>query len=81
MLYLYVSKSAKILAMKRHQRTKVIPASTWTTEQDIYLIENSTVDMTVLLEYLPYTEEQIIERKEALGLLRREWQMRRFRTE
>ncbi|WP_407923617.1 MULTISPECIES: acyl-CoA thioesterase [Acinetobacter] len=53
---------------------------TWTTEQDIYLIENSTVNMAVLLEYLPYTEEQIIERKEALGLLRREWQMRRFRT-
>lgn len=58
----------------------MIPALTWTTEQDIYLIENSTVNMAVLLEYLPYTEEQIIERKEALGLLRREWQMRRFRT-
>lgn len=66
--------------MKRPCRKKLIPASTWTTEQDIYLIENSTVNIAVLLEYLPYTEEQIIERKEALGLLRREWQMRRFRT-
>jgi hypothetical protein len=66
--------------MKRPCRKKMIPALTWTTEQDIYLIENSTVNMAVLLEYLPYTEEQIIERKEALGLLRREWQMRRFRT-
>ncbi|MBI1452422.1 acyl-CoA thioesterase [Acinetobacter chengduensis] len=66
--------------MKRPCRKKMISALTWTTEQDIYLIENSTVNMAVLLEYLPYTEEQIIERKEALGLLRREWQMRRFRT-
>lgn len=77
---MYVSKSAKIEGMKRPCQKKMIPALTWTTEQDIYLIENSTVNMAVLLEYLPYTEEQIIERKEALGLLRREWQMRRFRT-
>lgn len=67
--------------MKRQHRLKIIPAMTWTTEQDIYLIENSAAEMTVLLKYLPYTEEQILERKEALGLLRREWQMRRFRSQ
>lgn len=67
--------------MKRSRRTKVIQANSWTTEQDIYLIENSTIEKTVLLAQLPYTADQIIERKETLGLLRRDWQMRRFRTE
>lgn len=66
--------------MKKPHRTKVITLSTWTTEQDIYLIENSTQELPVLVSNLPYTEEQIIERKEALGLIRRERQMRRFKT-
>ena len=63
--------------MKRPRRSKVIPVSTWTTEQDIYLIENSALDMSELCKQLPYSEEEITDRKEILGLIRREWQMRR----
>ncbi|OTG88917.1 acyl-CoA thioesterase [Acinetobacter sp. ANC 3813] len=62
--------------MKRPRRTKVIPVSTWTTEQDIFLIENSSLDISELCKHLSYTEEQIIDRKEILGLIRRERQMR-----
>lgn len=67
--------------MRRQRKTKVIPSSKWTTEQDIYLIENSALNLSELCKNLPYSEEQITERKEQLGLIRREWQMRRFRTE
>lgn len=63
--------------MKRPRRSKVIPVSTWTTEQDIYLIENSALDLSELCKQLPYNEEEITDRKEILGLIRREWQMRR----
>lgn len=63
--------------MKRPPRSKVIPISTWTTDQDIYLIENSALDMSELCKQLPYSEEEITDRKEILGLIRREWQMRR----
>lgn len=63
--------------MKRPRRSKVIPVSTWTTEQDIYLIENSALDLSELCKQLPYSKEEITDRKEILGLIRREWQMRR----
>ncbi|OTG90936.1 acyl-CoA thioesterase [Acinetobacter sp. ANC 3813] len=62
--------------MKRPYRRKAISASVWTTEQDIFLIENSSRNLSELSAQLPYTEEQIAERKELLGLIRREWQMR-----
>ncbi|KYQ73218.1 acyl-CoA thioesterase [Acinetobacter pragensis] len=65
--------------MKRSRKLAVPPKISWTTEQDIYLIENSTLDISQLCIQLAFTEEQIIERKEVLGLIRRERQMRRFR--
>lgn len=65
--------------MKRSRKLAVPPEISWTTEQDIYLIENSTLDISQLCIQLALTEEQIIERKEVLGLIRRERQMRRFR--
>ena len=64
--------------MNRSYKRKVIASSNWTTEQDIYLIENSTLSMTDLCNHLPFNQDQIIERKELLGLIRRDRQMRKF---
>lgn len=47
-------------------------ASTWITAEDILLIENSYLSVDELTKILPYSSEQIIERKAVLGLLRRE---------
>ena len=53
--------------------------SQWTIEQDIYLIENSALNLNELRKHLPYTEDQIRQRKQILGLIRRERQMRPFK--
>ena len=65
--------------MKQSQRKLVAPTSEWTIEQDIYLIENSALNLNELCKHLPYTEDQIRQRKQILGLIRREWQMRPFK--
>lgn len=64
--------------MKRLNIRKVIPPLTWTTDQDIYLIENSSIEMSILCANLPFSEDQIMERKKILGLVRRDRQMRNF---
>ena len=64
--------------MKQSQRKLVAPTSEWTIEQDIYLIENSALNLNELCKHLPYTEDQIRQRKQTLGLIRRERQMRPF---
>ena len=51
----------------------------WSTDQDCYLIENSTQVMSVLLSNLPFSEDEIRQRKEALGLVRRQKQMMKGR--
>ncbi|QPF37102.1 acyl-CoA thioesterase [Acinetobacter sp. TTH0-4] len=61
------------------QTAKIVPASQWTIEQDIYLIENSALNLNELCKHLPYTEDQIRQRKQTLGLIRRERQMRPFK--
>lgn len=53
--------------------------SQWTIEQDIYLIENSALNLNELCKHLPYTEDQIRQRKQTLGLIRRERQMKPFK--
>lgn len=53
--------------------------SQWTIEQDIYLIESSALNLNELCKHLPYTEDQIRQRKQTLGLIRRERQMRPFK--
>ena len=58
--------------MKQSQRKLVAPTSEWTIEQDIYLIENSALNLNELCKHLPYTEDQIRQRKQILGLIRRE---------
>lgn len=65
--------------MKQSQRKLVAPTSEWTIEQDIYLIENSALNLNELCKHLPYTEDQIRQRKQILGLIRRERQMRPFK--
>ena len=65
--------------MKQSQRKLVAPTSQWTIEQDIYLIENSALNLNELCKHLPYTEDQIRQRKQILGLIRRERQMRPFK--
>lgn len=61
----------------KKSRNKLVPNTNWTTEQDIYLIENSSLELSELCSCLPFSEDQIIERKEILGLIRRERQMRK----
>ena len=65
--------------MKQSQRKLVAPTSEWTIEQDIYLIENSALNLNELCKHLPYTEDQIRQRKQTLGLIRRERQMKPFK--
>ena len=65
--------------MKQLQRKLVAPTSEWTIEQDIYLIENSALNLNELCKHLPYTEDQIRQRKQTLGLIRRERQMKPFK--
>lgn len=65
--------------MKQSQRKLVAPTSQWTIEQDIYLIENSALNLNELCKQLPYSEDQIRQRKQILGLIRRERQMRPFK--
>ena len=65
--------------MKQSQRKLVAPTSQWTIEQDIYLIENSALNLNELRKHLPNTEDQIRQRKQILGLIRRERQMRPFK--
>lgn len=55
--------------MKRPPKCKVVQKSTWTTEQDIYLIENSLQSIDELLKHLPYSEDEILDRKKTLGLI------------
>lgn len=52
--------------------------STWTTEQDCFLIENSSLSIEELKVHLPFSEEEIRVRKSVLGLVRRHRQMNRM---
>lgn len=65
--------------MRKSRKKLAQEISNWTTEQDIYLIENSSLELCELCMHLPFSAEEIVERKEVLGLVRRDWQMRRFR--
>jgi hypothetical protein len=59
--------------MNRRYRKQLELATThWTTEQDSYLIENHALTFAELIINLPFTDGQIIRRKERFGLLRRE---------
>ena len=59
-------------------RAKPIEMEPWTTAQDVYLIEHADLTIEQLQQQLPYTQDQIIQRKQALGLVRRQRQMCRY---
>lgn len=63
--------------MKRPRKKPEYSASNWTTEQDCYLIEHSSMSIEELIVELPYSEDEIMARKEVLGLVRRARQMRK----
>jgi hypothetical protein len=50
----------------------------WSTEQDIFLIENNHLSIDELVEILPFNSEEIIDRKGILGLIRREISLRKI---
>ncbi|MCH7353810.1 hypothetical protein MMP61_02125 [Acinetobacter sp. NIPH 1958] len=64
--------------MKRTRITPELIASSWTTEQDCFLIENSALSIEELILHLPFSEEEIRVRKSVLGLVRRQRQMTRM---
>ncbi|USE82045.1 acyl-CoA thioesterase [Acinetobacter tibetensis] len=66
--------------MKKPRKKPEYPPSNWTIDQDSFLIENSSMPIEELLEHLPFNEDEILHRKEILGLSRRQKQMRKFLT-
>lgn len=69
-------KIQKIKHQKKAQQS--VQAALWTVEQDIYLIENADLALADLQVQLPYSEEEIQDRKACLGLIRRAKQFRKF---
>ncbi|WP_081408380.1 hypothetical protein [Acinetobacter sp. SFB] len=64
--------------MNRRSRKQLEATTHWTTEQDSYLIENHLLTFAELRIKLPFTDDQIVQRKKLLGLLRRERQLQRI---
>ena len=64
--------------MKRRRKKSEHINSNWTIEQDSFLIENSSMSIEDLINQLPFTEDEILNRKEVLGLTRRQKQLRKF---
>ena len=63
---------------KRHYLKPNIAPSNWTTAQDCYLIEHQAQSHEQLKAVLPYTDDEIMQRKEVLGLIRRSKQLRKW---
>ena len=63
---------------KRPYRKPIIPPSSWTTAQDCYLIEYHDLGHDALKKVLPYSDDEIMQRKEILGLIRRSKQLRKW---
>lgn len=64
--------------MKRYLKPAQSTTSTWTTEQDCFLIENNFLSIQELIEQLPFSEEEIRVRRAVLGLVRRDKQMKTY---
>lgn len=75
--FLYVQ--ANLLGnMKRYLKPTQSTTSTWTTEQDCFLIENNFLSIQELIQQLPFSEEEIRVRRAVLGLVRRDKQMKTY---
>ncbi|USP42400.1 hypothetical protein [Acinetobacter sp. XS-4] len=64
--------------MKRYLKHTEPTTSTWTTEQDCFLIENNFLSIHELIGQLPFSEEEIRVRRAVLGLVRRDKQMKTY---
>jgi len=64
--------------MKRYLKQIESTTSTWSTEQDCFLIENNFLSIQELIEQLPFSEEEIRVRRAVLGLVRRDKQMKTY---
>ncbi|MCL6248223.1 acyl-CoA thioesterase [Acinetobacter sp. ANC 4945] len=63
--------------LKRQQKLTVSNVI-WSTEQDAVLIEHADLAMSELIQRLGFSEEDILQRKEVLGLNRRARQIQRL---
>ncbi|WP_257229981.1 acyl-CoA thioesterase [Acinetobacter sp. YH12251] len=68
------------MQMRRSKRQQKLTASKviWSTEQDAELIEHAGLAMPELIQRLGFCEEDILQRKEILGLNRRARQIQRL---
>ncbi|QOW51279.1 acyl-CoA thioesterase [Acinetobacter sp. YH12138] len=66
--------------MRRSKRQQKLTASKviWSTEQDAELIEHVDLAIPELIQRLGFCEEDILQRKEILGLNRRARQIQRL---
>lgn len=70
---------SKVQKRQRQRKTKLtVIVSNWTVEQDCYLIEHAGLSIEELQLVLPFSEDEIKERKACLGLIRRSKQLRKF---
>ena len=60
------------------RKIRKLQNSNWSTEQDIFLIENNHLNIDELVEILPFNSEEIVDRKSVLGLIRREFSLRKI---
>ena len=65
----------------KNDRKVIKPSPKWLIEHDCFLIENSHLNLQTLQEALPYSAEEISDRQEVLGLIRRRRQMSRLRSD
>jgi len=68
------------MQMRKLKRQHKLTVSTviWSTEQDAVLIEHADLAMPELIQRLGFCEEDILQRKEILGLNRRARQIQRL---
>jgi hypothetical protein len=66
-----------MIARNKH-RLKKIKQTSWPVMHDILLIENNDLEISALLLLLPYTEQEIQDRRQVLGLIRRIRQLNRI---
>lgn len=61
-------------------KDRKIPVCTkhWTQQQDIYLIEHNDCSIEELQQHLPYSLEEIMARRNILGLTTRLRQLKKF---
>nr|WP_180040102.1 acyl-CoA thioesterase [Acinetobacter sp. YH12218] len=62
----------------KRQHKLTVSKVVWSTEQDAVLIEHADLAMSELIQRLGFSEEDILQRKEVLGLNRRARQIQRL---